>query len=479
MSNEAEQYTIIIMITDKKVKIVATIGPASDSPHMIEALAIEGVDIFRINLSHSSKEYILQIVKDIRIVEKKVSRPLTIMGDLAGPKIRIGDVEEGTHLMTGGKIRIYEKEVMGTSDGFSLNHPSILKDLEKDAEIFIDDGYIKLRAEKHFDGGIVATVLVGGVLKSHKGFSAEGLLLKTTGLSDKDKQDIKIMLAENVDALAVSFVQTASDITAVRNMLPEKSRVMLIAKIETAQGIENADAILNVSDGLMVARGDMGLAIPIAKVPHIQKELINLCLSKAKPVITATQMLESMINNPIPTRAEVTDVANAILDGTDAVMLSAETASGKFPVETVGTMVKIIKEALHHITPRFFEDEDEIPNAVSGVVGELADEVGAKLVIVFTQSGSSAQKISRHRHPQVILALSPDEKTVRNLNFTWGVHPKHIRTISHFDTMREDAIVHAKHNEFHALEKNEPFVIAAGMPFGKAGTTNFVFVEKV
>lgn len=463
---------------DKKVKIIATIGPASDSLETIEELAQEGVDVFRINLSHSTKEYVQKVVSHIRSAEKKLDRPLTIMGDLAGPKIRIGDVEEGVTLVRGEIVKIYKETVVGTAEGFSLNRKEIVDALEPGAEVFIDDGNLKLVVEEKISEGTLARVVVGGVLKPRKGFSAEGLSVSSTGLSAKDKSDIAIMLDEGTDALAISFVQTAKDIEAVRNELPKDSRIMLIAKIETRMGIENAEEILGVADGLMVARGDMGLAVPIAEVPHIQKRLINLCLKYEKPVITATQMLESMVNAPMPTRAEVTDVANAILDGTDAVMLSAETASGKFPVETVHMMVKIITKALDHTASREFNDEHEIGSAVSGSVGWIADHIGAKLVIAFTETGRCARRISRTRHPQTIIALSPNNQTIHNLNFSWGVHPKHIHSTSHFDNMREQAKEFAKKNGILDLEKDEPFVIAAGMPFGTTGSTNMVYVEK-
>lgn len=463
---------------DKKVKIIATIGPASDSLETIDALAREGVDVFRINLSHSAKDYVHKVVTNIREVEKKHKRPLTIMGDLAGPKIRIGDVEEGVELVRGEIIKIYRDTVVGNAAGFSLNRKEIIDALKPEAEVFIDDGNLKLVVEEKINEGVLARVVVGGILKPRKGFSAEGLSVSSTGLSAKDKGDIALMLEEGTDALAVSFVQNAKDIEAVKEQLPKNSQIMLIAKIETKAGIENAEEILKVADGLMVARGDMGLAIPIAEVPHIQKELINLCLKYEKPVITATQMLESMVNTPMPTRAEVTDVANAILDGTDAVMLSAETASGKFPVETVHMMVKIIYEALHHTTTREFNDEKGIGSAVSGSVGWIADRIGADLVIAFTESGRCARRISRTRHPQTIIALSPNQHTIHNLNFSWGVHPTFITSTKNFDDMREQAKDFAKKNDITRLEKGDPFVIAAGLPFGESGTTNMVFVEK-
>ncbi len=463
---------------DKKVKIIATIGPASNSPETIEALAHEGVDVFRINLSHSDKEFAHKAVTAIRNVEKKSGRPLTIMGDLAGPKIRIGDVEDNVELIRGEIVKIHRETVVGSVEGFSLNRKEIIDALEKDAEVFIDDGYIKLVVEDKIPEGVLARVLVGGILKPRKGFSAEGLSVSSTGLSAKDKADIEMMLEEGVDALAISFVQTAKDIEAVKRHLPKDSGIMLIAKIETKAGIENAEEILQIAGGLMVARGDMGLAVPIAEVPHIQKKLIDLCLKYEKPVITATQMLESMVFAPMPTRAEVTDVANAILDGTDAVMLSAETASGKFPVETVHMMVKIITEALHHTSSREFNDEKEIGSAVSGSVGWIADHIGAKLVIAFTETGRCARRIARTRHPQTIIALTPNNQTLHNLNFSWGVHPHYIHHTHDFDNMREQAKEFAKKNEITALESGDPFVIAAGMPFGTTGSTNMVYVEK-
>ncbi len=463
---------------DKKVKIIATVGPASDTLETIEALAHEGVDVFRINLSHSTKDYVQKVVSHIRAVEKKSGRPLTIMGDLAGPKIRIGDVEDNVELVRGEIIKVHRDTVLGTVEGFSLNRKEIVDALEKDAEVFIDDGNLKLVVEDKIPEGVLARVLVGGILKPRKGFSAEGLSVSSTGLSAKDKADIEIMLEEGTDAFAVSFVQNAKDIEAVRHHFPKDSRIMLIAKIETKAGIENIEEILAVADGIMVARGDMGLAVPIAEVPHIQKKLIDLCLKYEKPVITATQMLESMVNTPMPTRAEVTDVANAILDGTDAVMLSAETASGKFPVETVHMMVKIINEALHHTTPREFNDEKEIGSAVSGSVGWIADHIKARLVIAFTETGRCARRVSRTRHSQTIIALSPNQQTIHNLNFSWGVHPHYIHSTHDFDNMREQAKDFAKKNEITKLESGEPFVIAAGMPFGTTGSTNMVYVEK-
>jgi pyruvate kinase len=464
---------------DKKVKILATLGPASYSPEIIKKLAQEGVDIFRINLSHAGHNEVIRLIHAIRHIEDEIDKPITIMGDLAGPKIRIGEVTEGTTLANGQQLRIVTGEVLGTSESLSINFPSIIPQLKKGALVYIDDGRIQLEVEKDGRKEVLAKVIVGGPLLSFKGFYAEGISLDLEGLSEKDKKDIGLIVKEGVDAIAVSFVQSERDIRQVKERLPDDSQIMLIAKMETAKGIENIDSIIEAADGIMVARGDLGLAVPIAEVPHLQKRLINLCLAAAKPVITATQMLESMHHNPIPTRAEVTDVANAILDGTDAVMLSGETAMGEFPVETVRTMVKIILTAVPHVTPRYFQDLHETSNSVAGAVGDVADQIKAKVIFAFTQKGKNARHVSRHRHSEVILAPSPLQATLRRLNFTWGVYPIHITTTVDFDNMRQQAREIAQENAYTQLKKGESYVIVAGLPFGESGTINMIFVDKL
>lgn len=464
---------------NKPVKIVATLGPASHKKEIVENLARVGVDVFRINLSHAYPEEVEERCRWIREAEEAIGRPLTIMGDLPGPKIRISDMKPDTILEKGQKFIISKKITVGDEHGCGLNHPSIITILEVGAEVFIDDGTIKLVVERKHETHVETIVLVGGHLKPKKGFSAEGISLTDSGVSDKDRRGIEMMLMHKADALAVSFVQTKGDILAVRKLLPERSKIMLIAKIETENGVANAEDILEVADGMMVARGDLGLAVPIAQVPHIQKQLIELCVKHAKPVIIATQMLESMISKPIPTRAEVADVANAILDKTDAVMLSAETAEGKFPVETVEMMVKIIEEAVKRIDPYEYKEKKTVPNAISDAVGVIAEQIDARLIIAFTQSGITARRIARHRHHQAVIALSPDKAIIRGLNFVWGVYPHQVGNITNFEAMLDQANTIAKDNRVLPLEKNESYVISAGMPFGEAGTTNMILVESV
>lgn len=463
----------------KPVKIVATIGPASHTEEMILNLAKAGVDVFRINFSHASPEEAAERSKWIRNVEKVLGRPLTIMGDLPGPKIRISDMNSNTILEKGQTFVISKDITVGDEKGCGLNHPSIVDILQTGAEVFIDDGTLKLVITKKLQDSVETKVLVGGHLKPKKGFSAEGISLETTGVSEKDKAWVQVVLENNIDALAVSFVQTKNDILAVKALLPKDKKLPIIAKIETADGVKNAESILEVADGLMVARGDLGMAVPIAQVPYIQKQLIDLCVKHAKPVITATQMLESMISKPIPTRAEVTDVANAIWDRTDAVMLSAETAEGKFPIETVEMMVKIIDEAVRRLSPYEYTEERSIANAISDSAGKVAARINAKLIIAFTQSGITAKRIARHRHSQPVIAVSPDETIIRGLNFVWGVHPHLIKNTKSFEDMLVQAKELSQNNRVEPLKKDDSYVIAAGMPFGESGSTNMILVETV
>jgi pyruvate kinase len=464
---------------NKPVKIVATLGPSTHTKEIISELALRGVDVFRINLTHARAHEVTERCQWIREVEKELNRPLAIMGDLPGPKIRISDMKQDTILEKGQKFVISKEITLGDKHGCGLNHSSIIDVLEEGAEVFIDDGTIKLVVGQKVADGIETTVVVGGELKPRKGFSAEGMSLGTTGISEKDRAGIELMLKNKADALAVSFVQTKEDILEVKNLLPHDSGIMLIAKIETKNGVENAEEILEVAHGMMVARGDLGLAVPLAQVPHIQKRLIDLCVSHGKPVIIATQMLESMINKPIPTRAEVADVANAILDRTDAVMLSSETADGKFPIESVEMMGKIIDEAITRIEPREDREEKSITNAISYSVGRIAEKIGAKIIIAYTHTGKTASRIAKHRHPQPIIAVSTNEKIIRNLNFVWGVHPHLIPDTKDFDDMLVQAKRIAKENRIIQLDSGETYVISAGMPFGETGTTNMILVETV
>ncbi|HEY4506689.1 MAG TPA: pyruvate kinase [Candidatus Paceibacterota bacterium] len=475
----------MMSIDSKKVKIIATIGPASNSPEMLEKLARRGVDVFRLNLSHKNKEEIVEDIINIRNVEKKIGRALTIMADLSGPKIRTGSIATETQANVGDEIEITKKQLdTGSAQKFNLNFPDIIDGLEVGREIYLNDGMPTLEVVSKNNDSVITKVVVGGILKSKMGFSAEGIVLNDFEVTEKDAQDIETSLGINndqvvADALAVSFVQTAKDIEKIKNLIPESRHPMVLAKIETQAGVKNAAEILAIADGLMVARGDLGFAVPLAEIPHIQKKLINLCLKMGKPVITATQMLESMTQSHLPTRAEVTDVANAILDGTDAVMLSGETARGKYPEEVIKTMVKIIDKALPHIQHRDFPEDNDAYDAVGISAATLADRIKAKLIMVFTESGATARRISRHRPRQPILALTPNEKTLHDLNFTWGIKAEIVKNLYNFDDFLIEAKKIAEKNKLIELKPGDHYVFSAGVPFGRSGSTNMILVQKI
>jgi pyruvate kinase len=463
----------------RKVKIIATIGPATANTGALARLIDAGVNVFRVNFSHLNKAQAVGLVKMIRSAERTSGKTVSIMGDLGGPKIRIGSVAPGVVLNNGDTIKIVADQIAGSKDMISINYPLLLQKLQKGMAIHIGDGAIRLEVEKKFDGGVITRVTAGGALESRKGFSVEGIDPTKFSLSKKDKDDIQTAVETGMDALAISFVQTDKDIALVRKYLPKENAPMLIAKIETAAGVQNAKEILDAADGMMIARGDLGFSMPMEELPYIQKRLIQLALRKAKPIITATQMLESMIYNHLPTRAEVSDVAKAVLDGTDCVMLSGETAVGKFPEETVRMMGKIIDAAVPRVAERHFPDEDMIADAVSASAVSMASQIGAKLICVFTQSGSTAKRVARYRPLQPILALSSNRRISYRLNFSWGVYPVIIRAIRNTDQMIEEGKKAAQNNGVINLSAGDPFVISAGIPFGKSGTTNLVLVERV
>ncbi len=463
----------------KKVKIIATLGPTSDSEKGITRLAQEGVDVFRLNMSHYATEDALRTLGTIRKVEKKLNRPFGVFGDLAGPKIRTGTIAPDSRVAVGDLVRIQKKLKIGSAKAISLNFPDVVDNLEMGAEIYLADGVVKLEVVKRETGAVTAHVLVGGALRSRMGFSAHGLALKKFVLTPKDRADLAALSAAGVDALAVSFVQTAKDVDSVRKLLPRNSPPFLIAKMETAASIRNAEAISDSADALMVARGDLGFAVPLARLPHIQKELIALCIRKGKPVITATQMLESMIQAAFPTRAEVSDVANAILDGTDAVMLSAETAAGKFPFETVRTMRMIIEGAIQDLKlPEPAAEKLTAAAASEGAV-RMAARTGAKLILAFTESGANARRVARLRPAPPILALSPSERVVRALCFTWGTYPVLVPRQKDLNAVLAMAKKLAARNPILPLKKGDMFAVSAGVTAGRTGATNLALIEQI
>lgn len=461
------------------VKIVATLGPATATPQGIRELVEAGARVFRINLSHASPEQGLQYLKLIHDAEKATKTPLLALGDLGGPKIRIGMMEPGVEVKRGDVVEVVAKQILGTAKQFSLGRPEILPALKKGSLLYIGDGDVQLEVIKPGEKSITARVTIGGPIKSKKGFVAHNLPILKFALTAIDKKHIEQLVPAGIDALALSFVQSAKDVKTVAKLLPPKGkRPLLVAKIETQSGVDNVEEILMEVDALMVARGDLGFAVPLPTLPHTQKRLIDITLRHGKPVITATQMLESMSEHPVPTRAEVTDVANAVLDGTDAVMLSGETASGSFPTQTVQTMYGIAHEASEHVYLRAYDDPS-VSGSVSASIVQTAEDVGAKVIVVFTEGGTTARHISRHKPQQPILALSPHLATVRALQLSWGVYAhqaKPVRNLEEGIAMAREWIMKVSPVPMKA---GDPFIISAGLPFGEPGSTNLLLVQRL
>ena len=464
--------------TKSPVKIVATLGPATASREGIRKLVECGARVFRINLSHASPEDGLRYLGLIRGAEEETGIPLLALGDLAGPKIRIGAIEPGTVIERDDMIEILAVQVVGDRTRFSVARPEIIPALRKGSLIYIGDGEVQLEVMTPGEKSVLARVRIGGALLSKKGFVAHDLPVLKFALTAQDKRHIEALVPAGIDAFALSFVQSARDVKIVTRLLPKADRPLLVAKIETRSGVDNAEEILREVDALMVARGDLGFAIPFAELPHVQKHLIDLSLRYGKPVITATQMLESMTQNPVPTRAEVTDVANAILDGTDAVMLSGETATGRFPSETVMTMHAIADEASERVTPRTFPGDD-VADAVSAAVVRVASDVGARLIVVFTETGTTARHIARHRPQQPIQAQTTSAATVRALQLSWGVHTVQVASMTGVQSGIEMAREWIAKASPVKLKAGEPFVISAGLPVGQAGSTNMLLVQRM
>ncbi len=463
----------------KRVRIVATLGLASYEKSTIKKLAQEGANVFRINMSHAKEPDVKKIIEVIRDIEKELKTPLAIMGDLQGPKIRLGEVEAGTVLKDGETVTITKKPITGNANHISVSFPELLDSLKVGAQVYMGDSEAKLEVTKTTSSGIEAQVVAGGPIRSRMGFAAQGIALPAFVFTEKDKADLKILIKNNADAVAISFIQNHADIEYVKSLLPKKNAPLVVAKIETEKAVEDITQIIKVSDAVMVARGDLGLSIPLPQLPHVQKLIIAESRTASVPVITATQMLESMTKNIMPTRAEVTDVANAIFDGTDAVMLSGETASGKYPVETVRVMTEIAHASQEHTDTHECPITDKVEDAVAYEAVALADCVNAKLIIAFTASGATARRIASHRPMQEVIAASFNPQTLRKLCFTWGVSALVNTPLKNLDDLVAQARTIAKSQKAVRLEKGDAYVIAAGIPFGGNADTNLVLVQKI
>lgn len=468
----------------KKTRIVATIGPASDSVPMLQKLIKAGLNVARMNFSHGDHKEHTERLNNIREAVKKAGRDVAILQDLGGVKIRIGDFAKGQIMLKKGeKFCITSDKCDGCEGQVSINYEKLPCEVEVGQPILIDDGTKKLVVTKVSGTTIETKVVVGGMIRSRRGVNVPGARLSCSALTPKDKNDaIEFGIKNNVDFIALSFVRSAQDIKDLRKILKQKkSTARIVAKIETPEAIDNLDEIISVSDAIMVARGDLAVEMPAEDVPHLQKMMIRKCNVVGKPVIVATQMLESMITVPTPTRAEVTDVTNAILDGADAVMLSAETAVGDFPEEVIATMASIAKRTERDMSDRGIIDNEEYTtrtvNAVSHSAIQIAKDIDAVAIVALTESGFSARKIARYQPKQLVVALTPHQKTHLHLQLSFGCESY---IFQNSKTVEETV---ARTVEFVRKEKiakkGERIVIVAGVPFGKAGTTNMVIVETV
>ncbi|MFJ7950293.1 pyruvate kinase [Lysinibacillus sp. NPDC096418] len=470
----------------RKTKIVCTIGPASESPETLEKLIEAGMNVARLNFSHGSHEEHEARINTIREVAEKLGKPVGILLDTKGPEIRTHNMQNGElHLSVGQVIDISMTEVEGTEKCFSVTYDRLIEDVEQNSIILLDDGLIELRVlAKDMEKGLIHTIVENaGVLKNKKGVNVPGVSVQLPGITEKDAQDILFGIKQGVDFIAASFVRRASDVLEIRELLEQNggSHIQIIPKIENQEGVDNIDEIITVSDGLMVARGDLGVEIPAEEVPLVQKQLILKCNQVGKPVITATQMLDSMQRNPRPTRAEASDVANAIIDGTDAIMLSGETAAGLYPVESVQTMNKIAlrtENSLDYrqiVSKRSREKEANMTEAISQAVAYTSINLGVKAVLAPTESGNTAKMISKYRPGVPIIAVTGSVNSAQMLTLVWGVQPVVCQRVTSTDEILELAVDESLKHGF--VNHGDAVVITAGVPVGEAGTTNLMKVH--
>ncbi|QLK85941.1 pyruvate kinase [Staphylococcus sp. 17KM0847] len=467
----------------KKTKIVCTIGPASESEEMLEKLMKAGMNVARLNFSHGSHEEHAARITSIRKVAQKLNKNIGILLDTKGPEIRTHDMKDGSiTLQKGADVTVSMRQVEGTADKFSVTYPQLIDDIEVGSYILLDDGLIELEV-KVIDkaaGEVHCKVLNTGELKNKKGVNLPGVRVNLPGITEKDAEDIRFGIEQDVDFIAASFVRRASDVLEIRKILEEEKNdiISIIPKIENQEGIENIDEILEVSDGLMVARGDMGVEIPAETVPIVQKDLIRKCNKLGKPVITATQMLDSMQRNPRATRAEASDVANAIYDGTDAVMLSGETAAGAYPEEAVIAMNNIAcaaEQAQDYkklLSDRTKLVETSLVNAIGVSAAHTALNLNVKAIVAATESGNTARTISKYRPKSDIIAVTPRATTARQCTLIWGVYPVIREGIYTTDELLNNAVATAV--ETGRVINGDLIIITAGVPTGETGTTNLM-----
>ena len=471
----------------RRAKIVATLGPASSSPEVFRKLVRAGADVARLNFSHGTHAQKAELIAMVRKISQEEQKPICILADLQGPKIRTGKLKDHqpVQLIAGEHLTITPRDILGTASVVGTTFKTLAENLEPGSRILLSDGLIELRVDRIDGVNVVCEIVNGGMLGENKGINLPGIPVKVPSLTEKDEEDLEFVVKSGgVDAVAVSFVRTADDVRHVRRRLDAlKSDLWIIAKLEKPQAVEHLDSILEVADGIMVARGDLGVEVPPEKVPAIQKHIIRRAAEYRKPVITATQMLESMIENPRPTRAEASDVANAIYDGTDAVMLSAETAAGKYPVETVAMMANIVAETEHQIRldppPKrrsLIATRLTVAETICECMAHSAEDLELGAIAIFTETGSTARMLSKYRPEPPIFALSPYEHVVNRDMLLWGTYPilcPHARDTDKLVTIAEDLL---ESNGY--VQANQVVGIVAGTRT-KSGATNFMRLHMI
>lgn len=473
-------------MTTTRTKIICTIGPASNTFEKMVELMEAGMNVARINFSHGTHAEHFEAIQNLKLARKELKRPLAIMLDTKGPELRLGKIKGGELvLQPGQKWLLHKEEIVGDEDKVSINPGSVLSSISVGTEILFDDGYIHSHVVEIVPQGVIVQIKNGGVIRSNKGVNVPNAALNLPNLTDKDIADLIFGCQNDIDIVAASFVRSAEHVLTIKKLLTsqKKPNILIIAKIESHEGVQNFDSIVQVADGIMIARGDLGVELPQSQVPPLQKMMIRKSYLAGKIAVTATHMLESMIYNPRPTRAETSDVANAIYDSTSAVMLSGETAVGRYPVETVNMMRSIIEEAEADFNYKLFFDQHaslvyhDVPSAVTLATGKTAYSLDARAIFAFTKSGSTAQLLSRLRPQMPIIALTPNEKSYNQLAINWGVIPHyslHSQTINEaFLTLSTFAL------ENDLVRHGDLVVVTAGSPFGISGTTNMMMVESI
>ena len=470
----------------RRTKIVCTIGPATRSPETLRRLIESGMNVARLNFSHGKHEQHAEVIAHVRRLSQEMGVPIALLQDLSGPKVRVGDIAgEGVLLKPGAEITLTLSETPGDEHQVNLPVPEIFEAVRVGTHLMLDDGLIELRIKARREDALVCEVVVGGLLTSHKGVNVPGVSLPIAAVTDKDLEDLKFGIAQKVDYVAASFVRTSSDVAVLRGVCEAaRAKIPIIAKIEKHEAIQNIDSILDAVDGIMVARGDLGVEVPIDEVPVIQKMLIRKANRAGKPVITATQMLDSMIRNPRPTRAEVTDVANAIFDGTDAVMLSGETAVGAYPFEAVRMMAKVATHTEASLDYGKILDEKmrfDTGKSITGAIGQatcdIAHDLDCRAILAASATGRTARVISRYRPRAPILCATNRPETYHRLALVWGVQPMIVEIAGDSDSLMQATIDAAEKSGL--VKEDDVVVLTGGVPVGRPGSTNFIKIHRI